>query len=317
MADRHALPAGTAPEPADIGAAVQTLMPDLRRRSSLALAIMVLIGVVSFGVAVWAPTGIGGEQGFKVALVAVLLGGLAIFFCTARLRRSHEALVMPVVAKTIGMTYEKDAKPFLKSLPPRLLPKAAVRSAEDYVHGTLGHHMIRMAEIKLETGGKNSTTLFKGLVTQFPNRVAMPAFFIADEAQTRPGMFFGGRIATDGLHHLRNVKGASGVTYGVWTSWSELAEPPALMAVVDLLTQLETRVSPTATLFSASSNGEEMHVALSHKRDLFRVGGLFPDEAKIFADVHGAMQDLMVPLNVARELIAAELAAAGDNKNAS
>ncbi|MBA3908589.1 MAG: hypothetical protein C0524_01630 [Rhodobacter sp.] len=65
--------------------------------------------------------------------------------------------------------------------------------------------MICMAGTKVETGGRNSRMLFKGVVAQFPNRVAMPAFFIADEAQTRPGMFFGGRGATDVPHHLRNV----------------------------------------------------------------------------------------------------------------
>lgn len=311
MADKTLPQTNPAPESSDIGAAVETLMPALRQKARVALMIITLIGAATMGAAVWSLGTIPGIDGAKAAMIAVLVGGATIFYAFRLLRRAQEALVMPVVARTIGMTYEKNAKAFLKALPQRLLPKTAVRSAEDYVHGVLGHHVIRMAEVKIETGGKNSTTLFKGLVAQFPNRVTMPAFFIADETQTRPGMFFGGLIGTDGLHHLRNVKGVSGVTYGVWTSWSNLEEHPALEAVVSILTNLETKVSPAATLFSATSNGEEMHIALTHKRDLFRIGGLFPKDAAIFGDVHAAMRDLSVPLNVARELIAAEAAAAG------
>jgi hypothetical protein len=59
-----------------------------------------------------------------------------------------------------------------------------------------------------------------------------------------------------------------------------------------------------------------MHVALTHRRNLFTVGGLFPDEAKILADVQRAMQDLTVPVTLARTLIAAEEAAAGKVKGA-
>ena len=47
---------------------------------------------------------------------------------------------------------------------------------------------------------------------------------------------------------------------------------------------------------------DEMHVALTHKRNLFRIGGLFPNEAAIFQDVQTAMQDLTVPLTLATTL---------------
>jgi hypothetical protein len=85
-----------------------------------------------------------------------------------------------------------------------------------------------MAEVNVETGGKNSRTLFKGIVAQFPNRTAMPAFFVALEDKTRPGFFFGGDLSTEGLHHLRTVTGNGGRSYGIWTSWSKLEEPPPL-----------------------------------------------------------------------------------------
>lgn len=304
--------ATNAPETPDVGAAVAALYPQLRRQSVLALAGIGLMGAVGFTAAMWAWTGIeDGTEGFKIAALALVFGGLAIAFVYRWLRRSQEALVMPVVARAVGLTYSKDARAFLSALPPRLLPKSAVRTAEDFVHGTLGNHMIRMAEVKAETGGKNSRTLFRGLVAQFDNRIAMPAFFLAPEPQTRPGMIFGAWMPTDGLHHLRDIIGPSGVTYGLWTSWSDMEEPPALAAVVQVLTELETQVGGAAALFSATSNGVETHIALSHARNLYQIGGLFPDQGQIFSDVHAATRDLAVPLTIARQLIAAEAAAAG------
>ena len=95
-----------------------------------------------------------------------------------------------------------------------------------------------------------------------------------------------------------------------------MEEPPALAAVIEVLTRIETHVGGGAELYSATSNGEEMHVALSHKRNLFRVGGLFPSESDIFADVHTAMQDLVVPLSLAKVLIGAEEAARSKVKGA-
>lgn len=122
---------------------------------------------------------------------------------------------MLILARAIGMDYAKNAKGFLTALPPRLLPNN-VRSAEDHVVVQLGAHRIQIAEVKAETGGKNSLTLFQGIVAQFPNRTTMPAFLIALADKTRPGIFFGGDLSTEGLNHLQNVV-ADGRTYGIWT----------------------------------------------------------------------------------------------------
>jgi hypothetical protein len=49
-----------------------------------------------------------------------------------------------------------------------------------------------------------------------------------------------------------------------------------------------------------------MHVALTHSRDLFQVGGLFPKAERLFSDSYAATRDRLIPPNLARELIAAE-----------
>jgi hypothetical protein len=306
----------TPDSPDAVALAVRNLMPGLRRQGQLTVAIMAAVTVIGVATAMWiVNSDMDGEDRFKFSLVTLGAAGFAVYHAYRWMRKQQEALLMPVLARTVGLNYDKNAKPFLKALPDRLLPKG-VRTAEDHVHGNLGAHAIQLAEVNVETGGKNSRTLFKGLVAQFPNRVAMPAFFVALEDKTRPGFFFGGDLKTDGLHHLRNVTGLTGRTYGVWTSWSQMEEPPALAAVVEVLTRIENHVGSEAELYSATSNGEETHVALSHKRNLFRVGGLFPSESDIFADVRHAMQDLTVPLNLAKALISAEETAVAKVKGA-
>lgn len=298
-----------APSPPDatdeVALAVRNLMPGLRRQGYTTAAIMAA-ATVAGGVATMLVLSSRMTGGDSLEAMVIVLGiaGMIIFYAHRWMRRRQEAMVMPVLARAVGLAYDKSAKSYMNGLPQRLLPKG-IRKGEDYVHGTLGAHAIQMAEVTVETGGKNSKTLFKGIVAQFHNRVAMPAFFLALEDKTRPGIFFGGDLSTDGLHHLRSVM-VGGRAYGIWTSWSDLAEPPALAAVIDVLTRIETHVGHEAELYAATSNGEEMHVALSHKRNLFRVGGIFPNEDEIFADVRAAMQDLTVPLILAKALISAE-----------
>ncbi|WP_333815521.1 hypothetical protein [Tabrizicola sp.] len=299
----------TAPAPPDVAEAVRALMPELRRQGLIALGLIVVSIVVSGVLLVLILNAqMESRDRWKLAFFAAGAGVFAAVMAWKWMIRAQERLVMPILARSIGLGYAKDAKAFVKALPKRLLP-AGLRGGEDHIHGTLGAHAIQLAEVTVETGGKNSKTLFKGIVAQFPNRTAMPAFFIAREDKTRPGIFFGGDLSTDGLRHLRNLV-AGGRTYGIWTSWAEGPEPPALSAVIDILTSLEGRLGPGAELYAATSNGVEMHVALSHSRNLFRLGGLLPAEDRLFAEVQQAMQDLTIPLTLAQALIQAEETAA-------
>lgn len=306
-------PPPDAPSPdasTEVALAVRALMPALKRQSMVAVGIITLsVVAAAVGILLALSSGMDGEDRWKVALIAGIAGFFAVTATYKWTVRKQEAQIMPILARTIGLTYTKDAKPFIKALPKRLLPARGIRAGEDHVHGSIGAHAIQMAEVNVETGGKNSRTLFKGIVAQFPNRTAMPAFFVALEDKTRPGFFFGGDLSTEGLYQHSTVTGNSGRRYGVWTSWSKLEDPPALSNVVAILTRIEDHVGSGAELYAATSNGEEMHIALSHKRNLFHLGGLFPDENQLFRDVRAAMQDLTVPLTLAKLLIEAEEAA--------
>jgi hypothetical protein len=310
-------PPADEPTTPDVGAAVVALKPQIARISLMTMIFMIAFGIIGTIGVIWSVSlSIDGEGRTKLALFAAALGVFGAFATYKRMRRNQESLVMPVVAAAVGLGYSKDAKRFLQSLPDRLLPGQSVKSAEDFVYGQLGNHRIEMAEVKVETGGKNSRTLFKGVVAKFPNTIAMPAFFLAPEVQTRPGMIFNAWIPTDGLYHLRDVTGPAGDSYGLWTSWTDRDEPPALSAVVDILTSLQSRIDAPMTLFTATSDGTVMHLALTHGRNLFRVGGFFQDDAGLFSDVFAATRDLSLPLNLVRELVAAEVAAAEKVKQA-
>lgn len=301
----------------EVAQAVRALMPALKRQSMLAVGIISLAIIAAAVVILLAlSSGMDGEDRWKLALIAGIAGFFAVTATFKWTVRKQEAQIMPILARTIGLTYSKNAKPFVTALPKRLLPARGIRAGEDHVHGSIGAHAIQMAEVNVETGGKNSRTLFKGIVAQFPNRTTMPAFFVALEDKTRPGFFFGGDLSTEGLYQHSTVTGNGGRRYGVWTSWSKLEDPPALSEVVAILTRIEDHVGSGAELYAATSNGVEMHIALTHKRNLFHLGGLFPDENQLFRDVRAAMQDLTVPLTLAKLLIEAEEAAGPKVKGA-
>lgn len=301
----------------EVALAVRNLMPKLKRQATLAVAIITLTLLVSTVAALlFLMSNMDGEDRWKMAFIVGIAAFLVVTATYKWTIRNQQGQVMPILARAIGMTYTKDAGDFVKALPKRLLPARGIRKGEDHVHGTIGAHAIQMAEVNVETGGKNSRTLFNGIVAQFPNRTAMPAFFVALEDKTRPGIFFGGDLTTEGLYHLRTVLGNGGRRYGIWTSWSQQEEPPALSEVVAILTRIEDLVGPAAELYAATSNGVEMHVALTHRRNLFHFGGLFPDENQLFRDVRDAMHDLTVPLTLAKTLIEAEEAVGGKVKGA-
>ncbi len=292
----------------DINAAMPGLLPVLRNATiqGWLMAAGVLAGSAALA---WAVSGLG-EDG-KAWAFAILFMSLFGMGAVARYtRRRHEAEIMPLLARTAGLDYAQQGKWFLDSLPPRLLPKDRDRTCEDALSGKIGDRPIRFAEAKIETGGKNSTTLFRGVVAEFPNVVPMPAFFVASEAQTRGWFIFKGNIQVDDLVRVQTLSGRSGMEYGVWSSSAEAARKPGFEAVLDILTGLESIVGSDAKLYTASSDGVMMHLAISSKRDLFKIGGMFASADTLAADIRRAYDDLTLPMKIVSALLQAEGAVA-------
>ena len=222
--------------------------------------------------------------------------------------KRQQALVMPTVAQVIGLHYKQDAGVFVSHLPKKVLPERGVQLGKHHVTALLGSHEFQMSELSVVTGSKGENTLFRGIAASFPNRTPLPAFFLFQDRKTRTGAIVPRELSTDGLHHLRDVTSARR-TYGIWTSSPLAVEPPALSIVVDCLLRLEERLGQGYELYSASSSGKELHLLLSYNRDLFRVGGTFQTEARLFKHVQAAMKDLNIPLTLAQALIEAEAVA--------
>ncbi len=288
----------------DISTALPTLMPAIRRKSIegwLLVAATVVLALYALFFLVGKA-----DKPFQLALITIGGAAVVIFAISAYVQRGHTRQIMPMLAETAGMSYSQNALAFILSLPPRLLPKAAVRKGEDLVSGRLGGRQVSFAELTYETGGKNSSTLFKGIVASFANQAPMPPFFIVDEAQTKGWFIFSGNINVDDLIAVRSLPGSFGVTYGVWVSSSATADHPALDATLKLLTDLQYAIGSGARLFSASSDGKTMHVALSHKRNLFKIGGLFANRDQLINDIKLAYHDLTLPLVIVSKLLEAE-----------
>jgi hypothetical protein len=294
----------------DIAAAVQALHPRLTQLSLLASLGILVTGIATLVVLSLAMGLDDNGEGdrLKVGLFAVLMGGILIAVLTNWMRRQQEALVMPTVAKAVGLTYQKDGKGFVRGLPSHLLPRGTQQKAEDYVTGRMGKHIIRMAEVTVETGGKNSETLFDGLVAAVSFQSPKPGFLLAPPRMTAPGVLFGAWIPTDDLVSRRDVTCPGGNRLQLWTKRQDGAEPVVLEPLVQAILALEQRIPAPVSLFTALSTGSEVYLALTHKRNLYRIGGFFPSHDQVLVDVRTATGDLTIALGIAQELIAAEAA---------
>lgn len=296
----------TQPENQTLDVTLQALMPSLEQRKRTGRMIAGAIIMIALALSGWLWT-IMPADNILPALAPSFVGLMALFFVNGWVAKGQQRMVLPHLVKAIDLQYEQSGRAFLDALPKRLLPKAGVRRAEDCISGTVGHRLFSLAEVKFETGGKSSQTLFRGIVVRFQNAAPLPAFFIAPERKT--GGWFS-RMKVDDLVQVDSVTGQKGEVYGVWLSEKGATQSdPALRGVIDLLTDLETHVGGYAKLFSATSTGEEMHIALSHFRDLFKVGGLLASHKKIMAGINTAFEDLNVPLRIVKALLDVEVAA--------
>lgn len=289
---------------------VRALMPQLKRLAATAIALDALTILLCVRIIHWAWSSDMADKPksqifFLSPLLALSLVGVIHFW----MRRRQQALVMPVLAQSVGLRFSPEARRFIDRFPRRVLPERGVPHCKNLVGATLGAHEFQMAELVVVTGRKNTETLFNGIAVWFPNRTPLPAFYLFQDRKTRNGAIIPRELSPDGLRHLRDISSLRR-TYGIWTSEPLAAEPPALSGVVDSLLRLEERLDQGSELYSASSSGTELHLLISHRRNLFQVGGTFLNEARLLKAVQAAMEDLKIALDLAQVLFEAERASA-------
>jgi hypothetical protein len=297
------------PDPAS---ALEALLPRLRRIQIEGWALMVVAAAV--GVAGVLPVlGLSARAGTNTAteLWGILagLGFVGVTFTPRWSRRRQEALILPSLASAMDLAYEHSPRTFIGTLPGRLLPDGGRKSAEDVLSGTLAGRTMRFAEVLVETGGKNSRTLFDGIVIELPLARELPSFFVAAEKETEGWFGLAGNLGITDLVRLDSVT-RQGIAYGVWSTSPEAADHPGFRAVLDVLTNLGGVIGRDTRLYSALCDRRVVWLAFRQKRDLFRIGGLLSTRGSMFADLQRASEDMAQPLRLISALIEAETKAA-------
>lgn len=232
------------------------------------------------------------------------------FFCVGAamrwVRSSHERAVLPTIAEAFGLSYQKAPKGFYETLPKNFIPQGGRRSVDDMMNGKVADRAFRFAECKTETGGKNSSTLFQGVVVEVRSSGAMPEFLIASMKETKGFLFFKGKVQVEGMQMIHQANGTSGEIYGLWARSDAPAQMVGLRAFMDKVIALGPRTLGDSTLYSLVSTGKYFYVSLRHKRDLFRIGGMFSTEDQVIQHIRAAGTELAYPIALVTQVLQAE-----------
>lgn len=221
-------------------------------------------------------------------------------------RSSHERAVLPIIAEAFGLIYQKAPKGFYETLPKNFIPLGGRRSVDDLMNGKLAGRTFRFAECKTETGGKNSSTLFQGVVIEVQSMGTMPEFLIASMKETKGFLFFKGKVQVEGMQLIHQANGTNGEIYGMWARSEAPGQMAGLRAFMDKVIALGPRVLGESTLYSLVSTGRFYYVSLRHKHDLFRIGGMFSSEDQVIQHIRAAATELAHPIDLAGQVLQAE-----------
>ena len=294
----------------DVPGAVASVMPGLRRVQWQGWAAVIVL-VPSVVAMVWAAA----EP--RLILLILALAASALVLIWHAVKSAQENTIMPLLAAAIGFRFDKSARYFAQNLPSPLLPESS-RTGEDLLIGQIGAHELTFAEIKVETGGKNSRTLFKGVVIKVSNALPLPEFCLLRLDQVEyPGIFVTGPLSVDDLVKRGEMQGPLH-RYGVWTSPIAPADDPARDRVIEVLMTTPEVTTPTATLYSAISDGAETFIAFETSEDLFAFRGLLATSEQMGKAVQRAFAQLSIPLALLNKVLEAEaeLAAISSGKGA-
>jgi hypothetical protein len=166
---------------------------------------------------------------------------------------------------------------------------------------------VKICEHKIATGGKRSRTLFDGFVLSISATVPTPEFSLVRSDQTEPRFLGRPMISPPGDPTGWQGFSATGKGYSLWLSPGTGAEGRAsVVALAERLVKLDQRFERDVTLYSAIRRWGRITVALQHRGDLFRLGGLFATRARLNHQITACYGDLTLSLSVASELLDAQ-----------
>jgi hypothetical protein len=172
-------------------------------------------------------------------------------------------------------------------------------SGDDVLSGRIGNRWYQWAEVHSETGGKNSRTLFDGLlvsvsVSDLPHLVAAPV----DE--TRRGILMPAYLPVEGMRHLAETVDGAGEAIALWTN--DTRWRPTGDVAAEVLKRLLVIGGPVGgRFFSATTTGHSLWVAVSTTRDFFQIGGVSADAESLMSDIRRAAGELRAPTDLAAQ----------------
>ena len=292
-------------EAAVINRAVSELGPQLRRARVRALLWTGVVAILTLVVMVlvWPIN----DTGWIYSLIALVTGGIVISMIVALARRQHEVALMPILARSAGLTHRKGDNSFHAGLPRGSLPRGSVE-VDDVLSGQVGGRTFSFGEVKIETGGEDSKTLFKGLVTNYHLLVPMPDFILADEGTTRGvfGLGLGQTIKTDGLQKHEVLTSPQGHEFGLWSSWPLGNDQKRVVSLAKGLFRVADELEGGKALFSVQVSGGILSIAVRHKPNLYTIGGVFSGKAALTEDLRRAVRELGLPMQILTHILEAE-----------
>lgn len=249
-----------------------------------------------------------GGDGVSYGIAVLVVGLLMLPVMVAEsVRLKQEKEVLPLIARAFGLSYTKSPPDIFYSLPEVFIPRGGRRSVDDQMAGEVAGRRFSFTEVKTETGGKNSRTLFKGVVVTIANDRKLPEFLIASTKETKGFLFFRGNVHVEGMDYHEGVTGPNGVYYGLWSrGGGQVGALSGLRAFMERMSEIGPQVLGTGELYSVACDGRSIHLAIRLAEDMFRVGGLLADDARVMADIRRAGDQLAHPIRLVSEVLRAE-----------
>ena len=169
----------------DVEAAVGPILSELEylRRETIQEIDLRMLGLVPLGIilgVLWALVEAAKKGNFFLASAiygmggAMIGGGIAFYAPEKAYRAAYKSRIVPHLAARFGdLNYRAAQEPNLQRLADlSLIPGFGKKTVEDEIFGSYRGVRLNIVEANLETGGKNSSVVFNGLVVEmdFPGR---------------------------------------------------------------------------------------------------------------------------------------------------
>ncbi|MCC5973665.1 MAG: hypothetical protein JJT81_06390 [Rubellimicrobium sp.] len=288
-------------------AALSAALPLLRtiQIRGLAMIVATLLAMLALIVLV----GFGAETQVNVTVIGLMCGIGAILWIHDHVRKDHEAEIMPIVAGTFGLDFVKHPVGFLETIPATIPPRSYRTVLDDGLSGTIAERKWRFAEVKTQSGGKNNRVYFDGAVIAVQAGASLPQFIIARHEDTR-GSFWKGRARIDLSQEPLAPHSFGGwlTGFGLWSRQLRDGQFAPIEQLCDDIARSVGRLGHGAELCMIASDGPEIVVAITHKHEMFRIGGLFATRSSVLADIRKVADEVAPVIEVVTAILRAEAA---------